>query len=130
MKRILFFLFIQISVIFSLMADDGGATNFEDWSYGNIYVKEPNDKIALEKELMVCDMDSVRAFFVFKNTTNDTVVVDCAFPIDVKLPYNTGNNGEKLEYEEEIINRCYSYRVLTLLLGSKKLFAADVIPFI
>lgn len=122
MKRILFFLFIQISVIFSLMADDGGATNFEDWSYGNIYVKEPNDKIALEKELMVCDMDSVRAFFVFKNTTNDTVVVDCAFPIDVKLPYNTGNNGEKLEYEEEIINRCYSYRVLTLLLGSKKLF--------
>ena len=53
MKRILFYLFIQISVIFSLMADDGGATNFEDWTYGNIYVKEPNDKIALEKELMV-----------------------------------------------------------------------------
>ncbi len=106
----------------SLMADDGGVTNFEDWTYGNIYVKEPNDRIALEKELMVCDMDSVRAFFVFKNTTNDTVVVDCAFPIDVKLPYNTGNNGEKLEYEEEIINRCYSYRVLTLLLGSKKSF--------
>ncbi len=106
----------------SIMADDGGATNFEDWSYGNIYVKEPNDKIALEKELMVCDMDSVRAYFVFKNTTNDTVTVDCAFPIDVKLPYETGNKGEEIEYLEDVLNRCYSYRVLTILLGSKKAF--------
>lgn len=122
MKRILFFLFIQISVIFSLMADDGGTTNVENWTYGNIYVKEPNDKIALEKELMICSMDSVTAIFVFKNTTDDTVTVDCAFPIDVVLPYSLGNTGEEIEYLEDAINRCYSYRVLKLLLGTKESF--------
>ena len=115
MKRILFFLFIQLSAIFSLMADDGGVTNVEDWTYGNIYVKEPNDKIALEKELMVCSMDSITAIFVFKNTTDDTVTVDCAFPIDVVLPYTIENVKEN-EYE---LWRCYSFRVLRMLLGTK-----------
>lgn len=115
MKRILFILFIQLSAIFSLMADDGGTTNVEDWTYGNIYVKEPNDKIALEKELMVCSMDSITAIFVFKNTTDDTVAVDCAFPIDVVLPYTIENVKEN-EYE---LWRCYSFRVLRMLLGTK-----------
>lgn len=115
MRRILFFLFIQLSAIFSLMADDGGVTNVEDWTYGNIYVKEPNDKIALEKELMICSMDSITAIFVFKNTTDDTVTVDCAFPIDVVLPYTIENVKEN-EYE---LWRCYSFRVLRMLLGTK-----------
>lgn len=102
----------------SLMADDGGSYNFEDWTYGNIYVKEPNNKIALEKELMECDMDSVRATFIFKNTTKDTVVVDCAFPIVVKLPYKAG----KTDKEDVNFHRCYSYRVLRFLLGTKEPF--------
>ena len=113
MKRILFFLIMQTS-LFPLMADDGGVTNVEDWTYGNIYVKEPNDKIALEKELMVCDMDSITAVFVFKNTTEDTVTVDCAFPMDVKLPYTCGNKMDGDPYL-----RYYSFRVLRWLLGPK-----------
>ena len=114
MKRILFFLIMQTS-LFPLMADEGGVTNDEDWTYGNIYVKEPNDKIALEKELMVCDKDSITAIFVFKNTTADTVAVDCAFPMDVKLSYTCGNK------RDEDLDRWkyYSFRVLKWLLGPK-----------
>lgn len=115
MKRILFFLIMQ-ATLFPLMADDGGVTNVEDWTYGNIYVKEPNDKIALEKELMVCDKDSITAVFVFKNMTEDTVTVDCAFPMDVKLPYTCGNKMGRDSYE---LWRCYSFRVLRWLLGPK-----------
>lgn len=114
MKRILFFLIMQTS-LFPLMADEGGVTNDEDWTYGNIYVKEPNDKIALEKELMVCDKDSITAIFVFKNTTADTVAVDCAFPMDVKLSYTCGYK------RDEDLDRWkyYSFRVLKWLLGPK-----------
>ncbi len=111
MKRLLLF-FSFLTVAFGVYADDGGVYNVEDWTYGNIYVKEPNDKIALEKELMVCGMDSITAVFVFKNTTDDTVTVDCAFPVDVNLPYTC-------EKDIGFLYECYSLRVLKMLLGTK-----------
>ncbi len=61
-----------LSVIFSLtvlaaiaFADDGGSYKLEDWTYGNIYVKEPNDIIALERELLIVEQTDgvVTAFF-------------------------------------------------------------------
>ncbi len=111
-----------MTVAFGGYADDGGARNVEDWTYGNIYVKEPNDKIALEKELMVCGMDSITAVFVFKNTTDDTVTVDCAFPVDAELPYTVDSKNWDEESFSFYRDKCYSYRVLRMLLGNKDTF--------
>lgn len=83
MKNILSTILLLLATL-QLFADDGGTSNFRDWTYGNIYVKEPNDKIALRKELMEVDTDSLKATFVFENTTDEDVVVDCAFPIVFK----------------------------------------------
>lgn len=82
MKSVFMMLFLLFSEI--SFADDGGVLNLREWTYGNIYVKEPNDKIALKKELMEVDKDSLRATFIFENTTDEDVVVDCAFPIVVE----------------------------------------------
>ena len=68
MKNILSAILLLLATV-QLFADDGGTSNFRDWTYGNIYVKEPNDKIALRKELMEVDTDSLKATFVFENTT-------------------------------------------------------------
>lgn len=85
MKRLLLF-FSFLTIVFSVFADDGVCLEVQEWTYGNIYVKEPNDKIALEKELMVCGLDSITAVFVFKNTTDDVVTLNCAFPIRIYSP--------------------------------------------
>ena len=66
MKKILAVIFTVFS-LYSVFADDGGSYYPEEWTYGNIYVKEPNDKIALERELLfvgqVCPTNFV-FFFV------------------------------------------------------------------
>lgn len=86
MKRILYCVIMLFSAI-SIMADDGVCNDVEFWSYGHIYADGSNDRIALEKELMLCRADSITAIFVFKNTTQDTVIVDCAFPVNVDFLY-------------------------------------------
>ena len=85
MKRLFCFLF-ACSLVAVAMADDGGASYPEDWTYGNIYVKEPNNSIALEKEYMYVSGEKIEAVFCFRNTTDSTVVVPCAFPIVIELP--------------------------------------------
>lgn len=122
MKRILFFLFIQISVIFSLMADDGVCNDVEFWSYGHIYADGSNNKIALEKELMLCRADSITAIFVFKNTTQDTVIVDCAFPVNVDFLY-TINKKDSIQCSYPFSSQSES--TLRLLLGTKDTFNSD-----
>ena len=91
-----------ISIIFSLtvlaaiaFADDGGSYKPEDWTYGNIYVKEPNDKIALERELLIVEQTDgfVTALFDFVNTTRGSVTVPCAFPVVVKTQVSVQKNG-------------------------------------
>ncbi len=72
-----------------LFADDGGAYYPEDWSYGNIYVKEPNQKIALENEVLCFGYQRATAIFDFNNTTNEKVLVPCSFPIVIKIPFRT-----------------------------------------
>ena len=52
MKKLLAIILIVLS-LYSVFADDGGSYYPEEWTYGNIYVKEPNDKIALERELLL-----------------------------------------------------------------------------
>ncbi len=86
MKKFLCILF-ACSLVVVAMADDGGVFYPENWTYGNIYVKEPNKSIALEKEYMYVSGDRVEAVFCFRNTTDSTVVVPCAFPIVVTLPF-------------------------------------------
>lgn len=91
-----------ISIIVSLtvlaaiaFADDGGSYNPEDWTYGNIYVKEPNDKIALERELLIVEQTEgyVTALFDFVNTTRGSVTVPCAFPVVVKTQVSVQKDG-------------------------------------
>ena len=91
MKRLFCFLFACGSVLLA-MADDGGARYPEDWTYGNIYVKEPNKSIALEKEYMYVSDEKINAVFCFRNTTDSTVVVPCAFPIVIKMPFRLEND--------------------------------------
>lgn len=38
--------FASLCFFAAAFADDGGTYKPADWKYGNIYVKEPNDKIA------------------------------------------------------------------------------------
>ena len=91
MKKFLCILF-ACSLVVVAMADDGGVYYPEKWTYGNIYVKEPNKSIALEKEYMFVSGDRVEAVFCFRNTTDSTVVVPCAFPIVVTYPFTVRND--------------------------------------
>ena len=94
MKNILSAILLLLATL-QLFADDGGVRDYNSWTYGNIYVEEPNDKIALKKELMEVDKDKdlLKATFVFENTTDEDVVVDCAFPIVIKLNFNVNKDG-------------------------------------
>ena len=96
---------------FAAFTDDGGSYKPEDWTYGNIYVKEPNDKIALERELLVVEHTAigeydrksdtfhktsgreVTARFDFLNTTRERVTVPCAFPVVVKTQVSVKKDG-------------------------------------
>ncbi|MBO7124513.1 MAG: hypothetical protein J6V74_01565 [Bacteroidales bacterium] len=91
MKRLFCFLFV-CGLVLLAMADDGGARYPEDWTYGNIYVKEPNKSIALEKEYMYVSDEKINAVFCFRNTTDSTVIVPCAFPIVIKMPFRLEND--------------------------------------
>ena len=95
MKNILSTLLLLSSVL-AVFADDGGTQDFRVWTYGNIYVKEPNDKIALRKELMEVNTDSLKATFVFENTTDEDVVVDCAFPVRVDLKVKVVDKAKEI----------------------------------
>lgn len=100
----------------SLPADDGGSYYPEDWTFGNIYVDEPNDKIALKNELMLCRLPNVTAIFDFQNTTAETVTVPCAFPVVVEVPFCI-KDGEVTARINQ--NALANYALLELLLGKK-----------
>lgn len=87
MKKFLTVLFL--SGIFCTFADDGGAKYPDEWTYGNIYVKESNPYISLENEFLYVNQISkeVRAVFDFRNNTKTAVSVPCAFPVVIKIPY-------------------------------------------
>ncbi|WP_296848593.1 hypothetical protein [Treponema sp.] len=82
-------------LVATIFADDGGSYKPEDWTYGNIYVKEPNDKIALERELLIVEQTDgfVTALFDFVNTTRGSVTVPCAFPVVVKTQVSVQKDG-------------------------------------
>ncbi|MBR5644373.1 MAG: hypothetical protein IKW77_09315 [Salinivirgaceae bacterium] len=86
MKKFLCILF-ACSLVAVAMADYDDADYSVNWTYGNIYAKEPNQSIALEKEYMYVSGDRVETVFCFRNTTDSTVVVPCAFPILATLPF-------------------------------------------
>ena len=112
MKRRKIILILAAMVVLApAFADDGGSYRPEDWTYGNIYVKEPNDKIALERELLVVEQtkmseydqktrkwkkvtgSEVTALFDFVNTTRENIVVPCAFPVVVKTQVAVEKDG-------------------------------------
>ena len=97
MKKLLAIIFTVLS-LYSVFADDGGSYYPEEWTYGNIYVKEPNDKIALERELLFVGQgyfygNSITALFDFKNTTSEKVTVPCAFPVIVSTQVAINKDG-------------------------------------
>ena len=123
------------------VADDGGSWYPEDWTYGNIYVKEPSALIALEKELMIVEQSyrseweneelktrrkvhgsEVEAIFGFKNTSSQNVVVPCAFPVVVSTHVAVRKDGLLSNYIE--VGNGYSSRleVLEAALGKKLKF--------
>lgn len=95
MKKVLSLLFACVTTL-TAIADEGGARYPENWTYGNIYVKEPNQSIALEKEYMYVSGEKIEAVFCFRNTTDSTVVVPCAFPIVIKMPFNCGDENDTI----------------------------------
>ena len=118
MKKIIFTVLVLLSA-FCAFSDDGGSFYPEDWTYGNIYVKEPSALIALEKELMIVEQSSkwawedeaaktlkklhgneVEAIFGFKNTTAQSEVVPCAFPIVVSTQVTVRKDGFLSNYIE------------------------------
>ena len=96
MRRIVPVILAALSLC-GVFADDGGSYYPEDWTYGNIYVEEPNDKIALEKELLIVEQKGankgITALFDFKNTTAQNVTVPCAFPVIVTTLVAVNKNG-------------------------------------
>lgn len=124
MKKLLAVIFTVFS-LYSVFADDGGSYYPEEWTYGNIYVKEPNDKIALERELLFVGQGyfygkSITALFDFKNTTSKKVTVPCAFPVIVSTQVAINKDG----YISNYIPIGNSYRskidLINLALGKKK----------
>lgn len=137
MKKIIFAAVFLLSA-FSAFSDDGGSFYPEDWTYGNIYVKEPNEKIALEKELMIVEQSSkwawedeaaktfkklhgneVEAIFGFKNTTAQTVVVPCAFPVVVSTQVAVKKDGFLSNYIEVGNGFNSKLDILQVALGKK-----------
>lgn len=119
-KNILLAALLALAAAFAF-ADDGGSYRPEDWSYGNIYVKEPNDKIALENELLVVEQEGkgITALFDFKNTTNELVTVPCAFPMVVSTKFAVKSDGE-VSHRIPIGNGDFSdEKVLSLALQKK-----------
>ena len=55
LKKQLIAIWIILFICISAFTDDGGSKNPEEWSYGNIYVTEANEKIALERELLIVE---------------------------------------------------------------------------
>ena len=118
MKKLIATLFalLALTLAGTVFADDGGSYKPEDWSYGNIYVKEPNDKIALEKELLVVEQtgiyryeenaypypkirgSEITALFGFKNTTKEAVTVPCAFPVVLTTQFAVKKDGAVSNY--------------------------------
>ena len=65
MKKTIVLLLLTLIVLAVGFADDGGTKYLENWSYGNIYVTEPNKEIALESEFLYVNQKrhTVRALF-------------------------------------------------------------------
>ena len=91
MKKLILIFLMMPSVLFSIFADDGGSYYPEDWTYGNIYVKDPNDKIALENEILYFTNYEALAVFAFRNTVPQQVKVPCAFPVVIETKFKIEN---------------------------------------
>lgn len=136
MKKIIFAAVFLLSA-FCAFSDDGGSFYPEDWTYGNIYVKEPSALIALEKELMIIEQSSrwsydentqiytklhgneVEAIFGFRNTSSQSVVVPCAFPVVVSTQVTVKKDGFLSNYIEVGNGFNSKLDILQVALGKK-----------
>ena len=117
MKKTIIMLLLSVSALGGGFADDGGTKYLEDWSYGNIYVTEPNKEIALESEFLYVDQKrhTVRALFDFKNLTAQKRKVPCAFPVVITIPYEF--DGTQIVASD--FGAVYSLTALNLAFGKK-----------
>lgn len=94
-----FLLFLFAILPLQLRADDASAVSYEHWSYGHIKANSPNKQIALEKELMEVSVDSIRAIFIFRNTSDKQVETPCVFPINSSLSMSsTETRGDSVYF--------------------------------
>ncbi|MCQ2192906.1 MAG: DUF4424 domain-containing protein [Paludibacteraceae bacterium] len=98
------------SLLLMVRADDCSSVRYEDWTYGLIKSSTPNEQIALDKELMIVTHDSIKAIFVFTNTTAENVVTPCAFPFNVRLPLNEGHDDSGRTDSILVISEAYNSR--------------------
>lgn len=103
LSRILFPL-LAFSFALQTKADDASAISVDHWTYGHVKSDTPNQQIALEKELMIVTHDSIKAIFVFKNTTNQPVETPCVFPITsvLRLPYEEPHGDSVIFYSSQV----------------------------
>ena len=106
MKKPVFIFLMMLAALVSVFADDGGSYHPEDWTYGNIYVKEPNDKIALENEILYFNNDNALAVFAFRNTVSQPVKVPCAFPVVIQTKFKIENGMACPNYSWNSIGIC------------------------
>lgn len=94
---------LLISSLALAFADDGGSYRPEDWTYGNIYVKEPNQKIALENEILYFTEYDAAAVFDFNNTVKEKVTVPCSFPVVIEISGMIKDDKIIPEYNDRIL---------------------------
>jgi len=85
MKCILPLSLILFIIPLNIFADGGGwAKNFTLESH-NIYTEIENPFISLEKELLVFDGKKTSAQFLFRNSSDEDIVLECGFPVRYEL---------------------------------------------
>lgn len=95
MKKILPFFLCIAYLGAPLTADDGSWNKAFSVQGGSIYSEDDHPDITLEKELLVFDGEKTTAIFLFRNTSNRAVTVECGFPVRHEIEcYDCGTHLE------------------------------------
>ncbi|MBT3274005.1 MAG: hypothetical protein HN368_12685, partial [Spirochaetales bacterium] len=62
-------------------ADDGSWSNNFSINGGSIYAETDDANIVLEKEMLIFNGESTSVFFLFYNTSDKQISIDCGFPV-------------------------------------------------
>ncbi|MBN2049550.1 MAG: hypothetical protein JW760_03840 [Spirochaetales bacterium] len=80
-KKISGIFVLAVILTASAFGDDGSWNQSFSIQGGSIYSETNHPDILLDKELLVFDGEKTTAVFLFKNTSNRNITVDCGFPV-------------------------------------------------